>query len=310
MKVKEIQIGSIRHGEQHIRDVPDDDSIGELAESIASRGLLEPIGVMETEAGTYQLLYGDRRIKAHHRLRRDKIWAIIHAPGEQEIKATALVENLQRAQLTLQEEMDAVRYLAVEKDLSVARIAAALSKTRSWVLTRLMADGLPPHLKEPLLEGVLPVGHAEALALLADDSGQRYLVSQCIAFRWTKFQLAQMIAAWDTPGVGSVPMAVDSTGHAPLGGGTKYFYTCQICNERDEINAFDLVRVHKDGLGCRTASDRPDPASRNEYGLVRNLDKYGRQPDHRDDPAPETSPEVDPATNDLVFITKRRPGGA
>lgn len=296
MKIREILLSDIFQGEQLIREEPDDDSIGELAESLASNGLMQPIGVELREAGGYQLLWGDRRRRAALRLNWTKITARVYDRGEAPIKAVALIENAQRRQMTLPEEVSAVRFLAEEKDLNVERIASTLNKSRSWVLSRLMADHLPAHIREPLMEGALPITHAEMIANFPDDSMQRYFVAQVIQQRWTKSQLRQMIEAASVPGVVGIPTATNIPGVNPMPPNAPLLYHVVCCDKQVTIENCTLVRVCADGTGCRTAPTRPGEESsgipRMEDSSHRGESERSQDNGRQDHPAdPELIPD-------------------
>lgn len=275
MKVLEIKLSDIHQGEQLVREQPDDDSIGELAESMAHSGLLQAIGVEAMEDGRYQLLWGDRRTRAARRLGWVKISAIVHDRKADAITSVALVENMQRRQLSLSEEILGVRHLANDKDYSVEKIAATLSKSRSWVLTRLMADNLEPHLREPLLEGSLPLYAAEMIATFPDVPMQKYFVAQTIQLRWNKSQLKQVLEANLNPGVIAAGALNGVPGEQPRSAAGPLLYPTECCGIKAPIGQTTLVRVCSDGNGCRAISPGPDQPS----GEINGLDGSGDRSD-------------------------------
>lgn len=270
LKTREIPIAQIFQGEQLVRDCPEDDSIGELAESIEKNGLLQPIGVNEWKDGQYQLLWGDRRVKAYLRLGKHRIRATIYTDEVDSVKGLALVENIQRQQLTLAEEVQAVTYMIEDNGLSIERVAAAVSKSRSWVLNRIMVPNLPQYLREPLLAGDLPISHVEIISQVADNGAREYLTAMCLQNRWNKSQLKIIADCYTTGAIQPQPSADPPRGVNPNPPQNPWLYTCEICGEKGQLHQFDLVRVHKDGHGCRTAADRSDPASARVDGLESN----------------------------------------
>ena len=177
MRIEEIALDHIDIGPQMLRHDQDDDDIIELAGDIAAHGLLQPIGVSPTPNDRYQLHWGSRRLAAYTRLRRTTIPARICTPTDTEgILSTALRENILRRQLTLPEEVDAVRALHSE-GLSPSQISDLLGKSRNWVDRRLAFLSLPLTIRDHVIEGNLPLGHAEALAIIEDPSTQSYLLS-------------------------------------------------------------------------------------------------------------------------------------
>jgi len=256
VKVLEIEIASIERGEQTIRVIQEDDAIGELAQDIATRGLLQPIGVVAVEGGKFQLLWGGRRLAAHVRLGRARILARVMPSAPGGVRAFALVENLLREQLTLGEEVEAVRLMHVEEKKSVESIAAAVSKSRSWVLNRLMVPDLEDFIRDPLLSGDLKLGHVEVLGQVPTESARRYLVACAIQGRWTKGHLKQVAEIYvNSPSVAEVG-AVGHLPDRPAGAVPAVVWGCQVCGRQGELAEFVLVRVCANGCQSDPVGDR------------------------------------------------------
>ncbi|KKM17506.1 hypothetical protein LCGC14_1675020 [marine sediment metagenome] len=183
-----IDIRAIVIMDQAMRHDPEDDSIIELAQDIAQKGLLQPIGVRSGKDGNYQLLWGGRRLAAHKRLNKGKILATIWQDMTIPVKAIALVENLQRVNLSLVEEVEAVNYLHHHENKSPDQISTILSKGRSWVMRRLAIPQLPDELRVATLEGEVSVGVSEEIARVPHSGFRRFLLSQAISLRWTIVQ--------------------------------------------------------------------------------------------------------------------------
>jgi ParB/RepB/Spo0J family partition protein len=287
---REIEIGLIDVGDQQIRETPEDESIGELAESIASKGLLQPIGVTPKEDGRYQLRWGHRRLLAHQRLGKAKIRATVYDGDEKSLKGLALVENLHRTQMTMRDEVEAVGYLNESEGKSVEQIATILNKGRSWVLNRLMIPTLPDFLSEPLLAGDLPVSHLEIISKVPDEGARRYLAAQCVVQKWNSSSLKIIAECYmhpaepETPPNGTKGIAPTRNDYAP------FLYTCEMCGEKGTLEQFTLVRIHKDGHACRAVTDRPD----NESGTVHGLDSHDHDDRRIDDQNPDRKTEVKP----------------
>lgn len=274
-----IPIAAIIVGEQKIRADPEDDSIGELAESIAAKGLLQPIGVTESADGTYQLRWGHRRLLAHQRLNRTEILASLYEGDEKSIKGLALIENLHRSQMTLEDEVKTVEYLATEEEKTTEQISQIVNKSRQWVLDRLAIPNLPEWMREPLLEGSLPMSHIEVIYKVPDESAQRYLVSQCILQKWSKAALRIIADCYMTPLQEGEAGNTGIKGVSPNNPLAPFLYECQMCKGKAEINQVTLIRIHADGYGCRTIPDRPDNESTEINGLERDSDQDERPGD-------------------------------
>lgn len=198
-----IPVNDIDIGEQMLRSDPDSEDIIELAADIARRGLLQAIGVSRS-GHRYQLRWGSRRLAAHRRLRRPTIMARIVEPGDvSEIVGTAAVENLLRKNLSLEEELHAVRRLTAE-GRSPAEISDLCSKSRAWVDRRLALDGLAADLRDAVVSGDLPISHAETIALLDDPGARAYLLAHTLQHRPTLYHLRALAETFKaTPTIGA-----------------------------------------------------------------------------------------------------------
>lgn len=246
-RVIRVAVSKIQIGEQSLRYEPEDDSIIELAADIAVHGLLQPVGIQELESGLFQLLWGGRRLAAHARLGRDTIEAHVYEVGDQSVKSLALVENLQRVQLSLQEECDGVAFLHYEEKKSPDQISAALSKSRSWVMRRLALPNLPDELRGPVFDGRLSIQSAETISRVQDAGARAYLATQAVQCGWTASDVRQSVETYlATPSLESAveagrrsseePPAVDS----PL-------KICAACGRVAELKDLTNVWIHAAG---------------------------------------------------------------
>ncbi len=175
----EIPLSLIDTEGQTVRELKDDDHVIELAMSISKHGLLEPIVVQENN-GRYQLLAGLHRLAAFHRLRKKIIPAHIKKEYTGPVKGIALVENICRLNMSLQEEVEAVLYLGEVEKLSVSQIQDMTGKSRDWVIKRVMSNNLPEDTKQYLFEGSISLGHAEILGTIEEESSRKYITSVII----------------------------------------------------------------------------------------------------------------------------------
>lgn len=141
----------------------DEGALDELAASIASRGVIQPIIVRPIAGGRYQLVAGERRWRAAQKAQLHTIPAIVRELDEREVMALALIENLQREDLNPVEEARAYQRLSDQESMTQAEIAKLVDKSRSHVanIQRLLA--LPVDVLELVEEGALSMGHARAL---------------------------------------------------------------------------------------------------------------------------------------------------
>lgn len=157
------------HPEQPRRHF-DEAALDELAQSIASRGVIQPIVVRPQGSGRYQLVAGERRWRAAQRAQLHEIPAIIRKLDEREVTALALIENLQREDLNPIEEARAYQRLSERDGLTQQEIAEFVDKSRSHVANMMRLLGLPGEVLDHVATGALSMGHARALAALPDPA--------------------------------------------------------------------------------------------------------------------------------------------
>ena len=158
-----LPVASIEpHPEQPRRHF-DEAALDELAASIASRGVIQPVIVRPLSRSRYQLVAGERRWRAAQKAQLHEIPALVRDLSEREVMALALIENLQREDLNPIEEARAYQRLAESEGLTQAEIAGMVDKSRSHVanLQRLLA--LPEQVMILVETGALSMGHARAL---------------------------------------------------------------------------------------------------------------------------------------------------
>ncbi len=141
----------------------DEAALEELAASIASRGVIQPIIVRPKGAGRYQLVAGERRWRAAQRARLHEIPALVRDLSEREVMALALIENLQREDLNPVEEARAYQRLSEDEGMTQAEIARMVEKSRSHVANLQRLLGLPSAVLDLVEVGQLSMGHARAL---------------------------------------------------------------------------------------------------------------------------------------------------
>jgi len=158
----------------------DKDKLAQLAQSIESKGLVQPILVRRTNAG-YEIVVGERRWRAAQMAGLSRIPAIVKDFSSSDLLATALIENIQRADLNPLEVATAFDKLLKEAGLSHAQIAKQVGMNRSSVTNYLRLLALPDSIKGDLLDEKVSMGHARALLPLNDAAKQRALADLVIA---------------------------------------------------------------------------------------------------------------------------------
>ncbi len=167
-----IPVAQIHPGRFQPRRHFPENELAELAQSIRAQGVLQPILVRRDSQGpgAYELIAGERRWRAAQLAQLHEIPAVVHDLSDREALELALVENLQRENLTPLEEARAYQRLAGDFGHTQARIAEALGKSRSHVANMIRLLDLPDEVKRWLDEGGLTAGHARALITAADPA--------------------------------------------------------------------------------------------------------------------------------------------
>ncbi len=142
----------------------DTDQLDALAVSIAAHGVLQPIIVRGLANGNYQLIAGERRVRAARQAGLTSIPAVVRDPSEEEMIELALVENLQRTDLNPLEEALGFRVLIDRFGMPHEAIASRVGRSRASVTNAIRLLDLAPETQEALLEGQISEGHARALA--------------------------------------------------------------------------------------------------------------------------------------------------
>ncbi len=206
-----IPIASITSNpSQPRRDFKESD-LSDLAESIAVHGLLQPILVRPTAKG-FELVVGERRLRAVARLGWESIPAIVRHIEDSALLTVALVENLQRSDLNPIEEAEGYQRLVEEFSLTQQQIAQAVAKDRSTIANALRLLQLPATIRSMLIGGQLTVGHARALLAVTDESARIELARQAISRGYTVRDLERLAKP---------PVASEATGSEIRGRGSE-----------------------------------------------------------------------------------------
>lgn len=176
-RVVAIPVDNIEPNPNQPREKFDEESINQLAKSIEESGLLQPISVRKTGEERYELIAGERRLKACKALGKEEIAAVICEIGEYESAMLALIENIQRRQLNFFEEANAYRQLMDKFNLTQEQVAQKLGKAQSTVANKMRLNKLPQRIKEMILENNLSERHARALLKTDDEK----LLEECVS---------------------------------------------------------------------------------------------------------------------------------
>jgi len=205
----EIDIDRIQRGKFQPRQHFDQQALQELADSIRSQGIVQPI-VVRPEGNHYELVAGERRWRAAQLAGLQKVPAVIRELDAKSAAAIALIENIQREDLNPLEEAQALLRLIEEFDLTHQQVADSVGRSRATVSNILRLLDLAEPVKEQVNRGLLNMGHARALlALIRHDQVEiaRIVVNRGLSVRETEALVKKTLASQNR--TVSKPRAVD-----------------------------------------------------------------------------------------------------
>lgn len=167
--LKQIPVEFLQRGQYQPRREFNSDSLQELADSIASQGLIQPIMVRGIGQDKYEIIAGERRWRAAQLAGLDEIPAMVRDISDQATIAMALIENIQREDLNAIEESQALIRLQDEFNLTQQQVAEAVGKSRSAVTNLMRLAALQQLVQQQLERGDIELGHAKCLLALEGD---------------------------------------------------------------------------------------------------------------------------------------------
>ena len=183
--LRELSVAAIGPNPWQPRREFDEAQLGELADSIAASGLLQPVVVRNGAAGRYELIAGERRWRAVQRLGWKKIPAVVKDADDRALLTLALIENLQRDDLSPLDAATGYQRLMAEFALPQQEVARLVGKDRSTVSNTLRLLRLPDEVQAHLRRRRLSEGHARALLAHTDPKEMIRLASECVAAEWS-----------------------------------------------------------------------------------------------------------------------------
>ena len=169
-RMEEIDIESIIPNPKQPRTIFDDDALEELADSIATLGLIQPITVRREADGKYIIISGERRWRASKLAGRKTIPAYIREADDKELHEMALVENIQRQDLNAMEIAISLQRLIDECGVTQETVAQRVGKKRSTVANYLRLMSMCPEVQAALKGNLITMGHAKAIAAAAEEA--------------------------------------------------------------------------------------------------------------------------------------------
>lgn len=195
-ELQQLPLDVIQRGKYQPRRDIDPVTLEELANSIRTQGVMQPIVVRSIGSGRYEIVAGERRWRASQQAGLDRIPAMVRDVSDEAAIAMALIENIQREDLSPIEEAVALQRLQQEFQLTQQQVADAVGKSRVTISNLLRLIALPEEIKTLLSHGDLEMGHARALLGLPADQqveGARHVVARGLTVRQTEALVRQWL---------------------------------------------------------------------------------------------------------------------
>lgn len=178
--VLEVPVDNIRPNPHQPRKEFNEERLRELAQSIEEHGLIQPITVRYIGEKRFELISGERRLRASKLAGIDKLPAYIREVSDDDVISYALIENIQREDLNPIEVAMGYQRLIEEADFTQAEVAEQVGKNRSTVANMLRLLNLPPFIQAALRDESLTMGHARALLAVEDPEDQKAIFKKII----------------------------------------------------------------------------------------------------------------------------------
>ena len=192
--VEEIELAQIRPNPYQPRKHFNEEALQELADSIKQSGVFQPIIVRQSTIKGYELIAGERRVRASRLAGKETIPAIIRQLDEEAMIEIAVVENLQREDLSPLEEAEAYSIFMNKLNLTQAQVAERIGKSRPYIANYLRLLSLPEEIKALVSNDQLSMGQARTLLSLKDKSKMVPLAKKVITGKLTVRQLEDLVA--------------------------------------------------------------------------------------------------------------------
>ena len=198
-QVQQIPLTDIRPNPYQPRKTFDETALNELAESIRISGVFQPIILRESKVKGYEIIAGERRFRASKIAEKETIPAIIREFDEEKMMEVAVLENLQREDLTSLEEAEAYEMMMKKLKLTQEEVATRLGKSRPYIANYLRLLGLPDAVKEMLQKEDISMGQARTLLGLKEKKQITKLAKRVVRDHLTVRQLEQLVNKMNQP---------------------------------------------------------------------------------------------------------------
>ncbi len=193
-----LKISRIEPNKEQPRKVFDEESIGELADSIKQYGLIQPI-VVRKNGDFYEIIAGERRWRASKKAGLKEVPVVIREYEDRERAEISLIENIQRENLNAIEEAMAYKQLIDEYDLTQEELSQKISKSRTAIANTMRLLKLLPEVQKMVIDGKLSGGHARALLGLENEEAQLKAANKIIEGGLNVRQTEELVRALNAP---------------------------------------------------------------------------------------------------------------
>ena len=191
-QIQKIDLSKIKANPYQPRKTFDDDRLSDLATSIQTHGVLQPIVLRQTVQG-YYIVVGERRFRASQLAGLAEIPAIIKELSDSDMMELAIIENLQREDLNAIEEAESYQRLMNDLGLTQQKVAERLGKSRPYIANMLRLLNLPKDISNQVKEGALSSAHGRTLLGIKDVTMMKKISQQAIRENWSVRYLEQVV---------------------------------------------------------------------------------------------------------------------
>lgn len=191
-EIKYISISDVLPNHSQPRSIFNDKPLAELADSIRTHGVLEPV-LVTREGNFYKIIAGERRYRASRMAGMTRIPSIIIAGTPEQLAEIAIIENSHRQQLNPMEEAKAIKAIMDVSGMTQEKVALELGRSRPAVANLLRLLTLPDEIKDMVSQSKLSQGHARMLLSIKDEKAMIAMANRCIENKWSVHALTQEI---------------------------------------------------------------------------------------------------------------------
>ena len=202
-----LPISKVKPNPDQPRRAFDENALEELADSIKQNGILQPL-LVRKHGKSYQIVAGERRYQAAKKAGLKEVPVIIREVTDDDVFKLALIENLQRSDLTPIEEAQGYKQLIDEKGLTQEQLGKVLSKSRSAITNTIRLLDLPKEVQDMMSEGKLSAGHARAILAVPTEEGRVKLAEKVVAERLSVRQTENLAPLFSGMATEKKPRAV------------------------------------------------------------------------------------------------------